>query len=79
MLSIDTEDGRVYNISENPSVKSIDEWLLLGLGCQKTTVGKTFQGRDISLYWMEYFNGIQSSPDATRYLGFALPMTLLKL
>ena len=38
MLSIDTEDGRVYNISENPSVKSIDEWLLLGLGCQKTTV-----------------------------------------
>ena len=66
MLSIDTEDGRVYNISENPSVKSIDEWLLLGLGCQKTTVGKTFQGRDISLYWMEYFPPPPASTSSTR-------------
>lgn len=51
--SIRSKDGnRNIQLNESPSVAEVDEWMM-ALGCQTVVAGKTFQGRDILLYWMD--------------------------
>lgn len=50
---IKSRDGKWIHLEESPSVNATDEWLM-ALGCHKTIVGNTVQGRDIPLYWLNY-------------------------
>ena len=43
---------RNIQLNESPSLAQIDEWMM-ELGCQKIVAGKTFQERDITLYWKD--------------------------
>ena len=78
---IKTHDGRSIRLDESPSVNATDEWLL-ELGCQKTTVGKTLQGRGITLYWMDYSNPASSPTKSVLFLSLVHgnePMGLVSL
>ncbi len=62
--SIRARDGRLIRLDESPSVDETDEWLS-ELGCQKKLVGKTVQGRNINLYWMDYGNKYKATTTLT--------------